>query len=265
MKALFPAVLVSALLLAAPTMRATVLLDDTFADGTRNNTSLPTDAAWFASSGGSLTATTGAMTLSMGNSAILGVCYFTTNAASPASLGVGDTLLATIIFTFNGVAPSNTSQGFRIGLFDFGANRVSADFSSSSSQGANVAGYALFQTMGAIFNNATPMDLRKRTTLTDTSLLGTSGDWTSLGTGPGNTNGFSGFTSGGQYTLQLSLQRTDVNSLQVTATSCRREHRRPSARNRWINPSSRDRTPPSPSSPPAARRSATNGITTATH
>jgi pectate lyase len=218
MKALFPAVLASALLLAAAPVRATVLLDDTFADGTRNNTSLPTDAAWFASSGGSLTAAPGAMTLSMGSSAILGVCYFTTNAASQASLGVGDTLLATITFTFNGVAPSNSSQGFRIGLFDFGANRVSADFSSSSSQGANVSGYALFQTMGAIFNNATPMDLRKRTTLTDTSLLGTSGDWTSLGTGPGNTNGFSGFTSGGQYTLQLSLQRTDVNSLQATAT-----------------------------------------------
>jgi pectate lyase len=219
MKALFSAVLASTLTLAAVApARATVLLDDTFADGTRNNTSLPTDAAWFASSGGSLTAAPGAMTLSMGSSAILGVCYFTTNAASQASLGVGDTLLATITFTFNGVAPLNSSQGFRIALCDFGANRISADFSSSSSQGANVAAYALFQTMGVTFNNATPMDLRKRTTLTDTSLLGTSGDWTSLGTGPGNTNGFSGFTSGGQYTLQLSLQRTGANSLLFTAT-----------------------------------------------
>jgi len=203
---------------AAAPIHATVLLDDTFADGTRNNTSLPTDAAWYASSGGSLTAAPGAMTLSMGTSAILGVSYFTTSANSPASLSVGDTLLATITFTFNGVAPLNSSQGFRIGLFDFGSNRVSADFSSSSSQGANVSGYALFQTMGVTFNNATPMDLRKRTTLTDTSLLGTSGDWTSLGTGPGNTNTFSGFTTGTQYTLQLSLQRTDVGTMQVMAT-----------------------------------------------
>jgi pectate lyase len=219
MKNLYQTVLAFALMLAAVSPAwATVLLDDTFADGTFNNTSLPTDAAWFASSGGSLTAVPGAMTLSMGTSAILGVSYFTTNASSPASLNVGDTLLATITFTFNGVAPLNSSQGFRIGLFDFGSNRVSADFSSSSSQGANVPGYALFQTMGVVFNNATPMDIRKRTTLTDTSLLGTSGDWTSLTTGPGNTNGFSGFTSGTQYTLQLSLQRTDVNSMLVTET-----------------------------------------------
>ena len=203
---------------AAAQIHATVLLDDTFADGTRNNTSLPTDAAWYASNGGALTAVPGAMTLSMGTSAILGVSYFTTNASSPASLNVGDTLLATITFTFNGVAPLNSSQGFRIGLFDFGANRVSADFSSSSSQGANVSGYALFQTMGVAFNNATPMDVRKRTTLTDTSLLGTSGDWTSLGTGPGDTSLFPGFTSGTQYTLQLSLQRTDVGTMLITAT-----------------------------------------------
>jgi pectate lyase len=219
MKALFHAVLASALVLAAVApARATVLLDDTFADGTRNNTSLPTDAAWYASSGGSLTATTGAMTLSMGTSAILGVSYFTTNASSQASLGVGDTLAVTITYTFNGVAPLNSSQGFRLAVCDFGANRVSADFSSSSSQGANVPAYALFQTMGVTFNNTTPMDLRKRTTLTDTSLLGTSGDWTSLGTGPGSTNGFSGFVNGTQYTLQLSLQRTGSSSLQITAT-----------------------------------------------
>jgi pectate lyase len=218
MKALFPAVLASALVLAAAPSRATVLLDDTFADGTRNNTSLPTDAAWYASSGSSLTAAPGAMTLTLGSSAVLGVSYFTTNAASQVSLGVGDTLAATITFTFNGVAPSNSSQGFRIAVCDFGANRVSADFSSSSSQGANVQGYSVFQTMGAIFNNATPMDLRKRTTLTDTSLLGTGSDWASLGTGPGNTNAFPGFVNGKQYVLQLSLQRTDVNSLQFTAT-----------------------------------------------
>ena len=174
-------------------LRAMVLLDDTFPDGTRNNQNLPTEAAWFASNGGSLTAVPGAMTMAMGSSAILGVSYFTANAASQASLSMGDTLVTTITFTFNGVAPLNSSQGFRLAVCNFGNNRAGADFSSSSSQGANVQGYALFQTMGATFNNATPMDIRKRTTLTDTSLLGTGSDWTSLGTGPGNTNGLSGF------------------------------------------------------------------------
>ena len=199
-------------------IRATVLLDDTFADGKRNVQNLPTESAWYASSAAALTATTGAMTLAMGGSAILGVTYFTPNASSPASLNVGDTLLTTITFTFNGVAPLNTSQGFRLALCNFGTNRVSADFSSSSSQGGNVSGYALFQTMGVTFNNATPTDIRTRTILTDTSLLGTSGDWASLGIGPGNTNSFPGFTSGTQYTLQLSAQRTDTGTLQLTTT-----------------------------------------------
>ena len=142
-------------------IRATLLLDDMFADGTRTNQSLPTDAAWFASKGGSLTAVPGAMTMAMGTSAILGVSYFTSDAASPASLGVGDTLVTTITFTLNGVAPLNPSQGFRLAICNFGDNRAGADFSSSSSQGANVQGYALFQTMGETFNNATPMDIQE--------------------------------------------------------------------------------------------------------
>ncbi len=212
-------ILISALMLVGTLpVRATVLLDDTFADGKRNIQNLPTESAWYASSGASLTAATNAMTMVLGTGAILGVTYFTPNASSPVSLNIGDTLLTTITFTFNGVAPLNSSQGFRLGVCSFGTNRVSADFSSNSSQGANVPGYGLFQTMGVTFSSATPMDLRVRTNLTVTSLLGTGTDWKSLGTGPGNTNSFPGFTTGTQYTLQLSLQRLDAGSLQYTAT-----------------------------------------------
>ena len=73
-------------------------------------------------------------------SAALAVSYFTTNAASSnaVQLAVGDTLLTTITFTFNGVAAQNTSEGFRLGIYEFGSNRVSADFGDSSSQGAGV-------------------------------------------------------------------------------------------------------------------------------
>ncbi len=158
---------------------AVVILDDTWADGNRNNTSLPTNAAWYASTGSALTATTGSMTLTLGSSAILAVSYFTTNAASSnaVQLAVGDTLLATITFTFNGVAAENTSEGFRLGIYEFGSNRVSADFSGNGTQGAGVQGYALFQNMGVTFDNTTPMDIRVRTNLTDTSLLGSSGDY----------------------------------------------------------------------------------------
>ncbi len=203
--------------LAIPS-HAVVILDDTWADGNRNNTSLPTNAAWYASSGSALTATTGSMTLTLGSSAILAVSYFTTNAASPVQLTVGDTLLTTITFTFNGVAAENTSEGFRLGIYEFGSNRVSADFSGNGTQGAGVQGYALFQNMGAAFNDTTPIDIRVRSNVADSSLLGTSGDYTSLGTGPGNTNNFSGFANGTTYTLQYAFQRTASNVMAITVS-----------------------------------------------
>lgn len=165
-KSIFAGVILYGAVLPVP---ATTLLDDTFADGSRSIQNLPVESAWYASSGSSLIAAPGAMTLTLGGSAILGVTYFTSNSASPVSLNIGDTLTANITFTFNGIAPLNTAQGFRIALCDFGTNRASADFSSSSSQGANVPGYALFQNMGGNFNNATPMDIFVRTVLSDKS------------------------------------------------------------------------------------------------
>ncbi len=207
---------------AAPT-DATVLLDDTFADGTRTNQNLPTDSAWFVSSAADVTMTTGSMSIATPNGSFMGITYFATNSSSPVQLWIGDMLTATITFTLNNVAPLNTSQGFRLGLFDFADSTLSpkwvtADGFSTSSQGTNVQGYALFQNMGVAFNNATPMSLTKRTTATDSSLLGTSGDWTSQINGPGNTNNFHGFASGGQYLLQFMAQRADAVSLVLTVT-----------------------------------------------
>jgi pectate lyase len=196
---------------------ATVILDDTFATGTRNVQNLPTSSAWYFSSGGSVTASPGAMSMAMGSSAILGVTYFAPNNA-PVSLAVGDSLLATINFTFNNVDTTNSGSGFRFAVCDFGTTRSTADLSSNSGQGTNVQAYALFQNMSATFSSANPMAIMKRTTLTDPSLLGTGGDWTTLASGPGNISSFPGFTSGSQYSLQITLQRTDASSMQITAT-----------------------------------------------
>jgi hypothetical protein len=202
---------------------AGVVLDDTWADGTRTDQNLPTESAWYSSSGGSLTATTGSMSLAVPSGAIFAVTYFTTNAAVPISLNVGDTLQATIGLTFSGVAAQNSSQGFRLGLFDFADStlspkRVTSDGSLSGNNGLGngVQGYALFQNMGTAFNSSNPMGILKRTNLADSGLLGTSGDWTSLTNGPGSTSGFPGFASGTNYVLQLTLQRTGTNSLTFT-------------------------------------------------
>ena len=51
-------------------VHATVYLDDTWADGTRSNQALPSNSAWYASTGASLTAAPNSMSLAVGSSAI---------------------------------------------------------------------------------------------------------------------------------------------------------------------------------------------------
>jgi len=211
------------LLLTTFAASAVTLLDDTFADGTRGNQSLPTDAAWFVSSASSWKTAVNALTVTNGGSAILGVTYFGANSSTPVSLNVGDTLTVAVTFTFTNVASQNGSQGFRFGVYNFAESTLSprwatADLSGNSTQGSGVRGYSLFQNCGVTFNNSSPMDLRSRTNLASASLLGTTGDHKSLVTGPGNTNNFSGFTNGGQYTLQFILFRTNTTDMFVTAT-----------------------------------------------
>ena len=197
------------------------ILDDTWLSGSRTIQNLPASSAWFTSSFGSLKAAPGAMTLTVGSSVLI-LTYFTPTINSPpVTLNVGDTLTASINFTFNGLPTlPSSSQGFRIGLFDFadGSNspkRVSSDGMSSSSQGLNVAGYALFQKMYTSFSDTTPMAIRKRTSLSDASLLGSSGDYTTLASG-GDTNAFPGFANLTPYTLQFVLKRTSLTSMDIT-------------------------------------------------
>ncbi len=55
------------------------------------------------------------------------------------------------------------------------------------------------------------MDIRKRNLVPDNSLLGSSADWTTLTSGPGNTNNFLGFSNGDECWLKFRLFRTNSN------------------------------------------------------
>src|ERR1041385_683428 len=95
-------------ILATMTAPAAVLLDDTWADGTRTNTSLPTDAAWYASSAASLVAAANSLTATPNaTQSRTWWTFFTTNAASLVALNVGDTLKPTLTFTPSGVVAQN--------------------------------------------------------------------------------------------------------------------------------------------------------------
>ena len=202
-----------------------ILLDDTWSTGTRTNQDLPTSSAWWASCSTCITSTVSGMTLAIGGSSVMAMTYFTPDSNSPpVQLNVGDTLTATFEFVFDGIpAAGSSSQGFRIGLFDFadGSNvpkRVSSDGFSGGAQGLYVSGYALFGKMYGTFKDETPIDIRKRTTLQDVSLLGTSGDYTSLAKDSLDTSAFAGFTNLTPYSLQFILHRTGLNSMAITVT-----------------------------------------------
>jgi polygalacturonase len=213
--------------LAVPCHAAVLLNQTSWSSGTRTTQNLPTASAWFSSSSGSLSVSSSQLRMIAGASSGAAITYFTdTSNSPPVTLNVGDTLTATILFTFNGVhLGGSSSQGFRL-AFANSANasnnplRVSADGApfSSGGQGSWVEGYGLFQKMYGAFSDDQPIDIRKRTNLPDPSLLGTSGDWTSLAKDHLDTSSFSGFADLTQYSFQTILQRTNLSSAVITMT-----------------------------------------------
>src|SRR5258705_12964343 len=93
----------SLIFLLANSGHATVLLDDPWADGTRTNQNLPSESAWFSSTGSALTAAMNSMNLALAGSAVMPITYFTTNDTSPVQLSMGDTLIATFRLTFTNI------------------------------------------------------------------------------------------------------------------------------------------------------------------
>src|SRR5450759_5293922 len=104
----------------ATVVQANVLLEDTWADGTRTNQNLPTDSAWWFSHSAT-TAQTNSMFVPIlsNNSAVLGVTYFTDGITNPVRLGVGESLTVSVNVVLSNLPPQNTLLGFRMGVFNF--------------------------------------------------------------------------------------------------------------------------------------------------
>jgi hypothetical protein len=201
-----------------------VLLDDTWASGSRTNQNLPTSSAWWSSDVGNPVASPGSMIVTVGVSSVMALTYFTDYSDFPVQLNVGDTLTATFDFIFDGItAAGSSSQGFRFGLFNFADSslnpkRVTADGFGGSSQGNGVQGYALFGKVYGTFSDDQPIDIRKQTNLSSGNLIGTSADWTSVDKEHLSTGSFSGFANLTPYSLQMILQRNSLTSLTITVT-----------------------------------------------
>ena len=208
--------------------RATVLVHDTWQDGTRTDPAAPVysedgtdldgdgdlESAWYSGgSGASATASPGHLVFTMGSSSGSWTTYFTPETNQVTLAGAGDQLKVTWVFTPSGVNAGNTSQGFPIALVDTpSAQRISSDTSPGS---AAYTGYGVFMNMSPTLGNNHPFQLVERS-VTSGDLLTSSGNWT--GVADGATNGNHGYDSGTNYTFVMTITRNAANGLDIAAT-----------------------------------------------
>lgn len=192
---------------------AVVLLNDTFADGSRIETNLPTESGFWASSAGDVTTTAGNVRLGMAGSSRRMHTYFTPEG-SPVSLDVGQKLIATIDFIPEEGFIDVTSRNFRFGLF-YDPVQMAQDGVGDSGVGNgwyDATGYAVQFSLGG---TATAANARvgKRTGITGTySLLGTDAAYT-YGSNGGKANNL---TLDTVYTLTMTLDYQTAGEMLVS-------------------------------------------------
>lgn len=151
--------------------------------------------------------------------------YFTDETQPPVHLAVGRAIKVTLPFIPNSFNSFTGNSGLRIGLFDYfdAGTRITADgpaVGGSQGSGAGVRGYMLNLNFGPTFTDATPLELLARNFLPDNNLMGSIADFESLGSGPvgGVDTNAPAFQAGTEYTLEFTVARTAVNSVDFTTT-----------------------------------------------
>jgi hypothetical protein len=206
-----------------------VLLDDTWADGTRTDTSLPNESAVWAGHPAEVTVAVGSLqygTPGYTSSHKLWT-YFTADGGE-RSLSVGEQLVATVEYIPRGLYVDN-GEDFRMGLYHDPTDSqvwqdINSDGGGSSNPWMDAEGYGMrvTQSSGAGDNP----QIGTRTDMANTSLLGSSGayTWTSGGADVQDmTNGLVytavfmvDYISASQVDVTYSLY--DVNGLMTTLT-----------------------------------------------
>jgi hypothetical protein len=151
--------------------------------------------------------------------------YFTKPEDAPIHLGIGRTLRVTMPFTPNAFTAQTNNGALRFGLFNYadGGNRIITDgnnVTGSTGNGAGVRGYMLSVDFGPTFTANSPLSLLARIGMGDNNLMGTTGAYQSMGSGPagGGYTNVTAFQAGITYNLVLSVTRTDVNSVNLSVS-----------------------------------------------
>jgi hypothetical protein len=224
-------VLVGAMLVAVPIAEAALIVNDSWADGGRDNGADPLDSNWWTSS------STNAVEVSVGS---LGMVTGTSGRGihtvfpTQTLANVGDTLVATYTFTTPATIGSGGTGGFRAGLFDtLGRAGLNADIAASSASpnalfgwgtGATPPGPGTAGLPGYMFDmdvgtGVEDLGFRQHDsgTVNPTGrLLGTTTGFAQISpTGP---DGVYTFAPNTTYTGSLTLTRLSATDMQVTGT-----------------------------------------------
>src|SRR5215213_8380058 len=141
-------VLITASLASGPIAHSALIVDDSWADGGRNNGADSLDTNWWSSvssTGTGIEVSAGSLGMVTGSSGrgIHGV--FPTQTLANA----GDALVATYTFTTPATIGSAQTGGFRVGLFDtLGRSGLDADITSSSGTPNSLFGLYSSATVG---------------------------------------------------------------------------------------------------------------------
>jgi PEP-CTERM motif len=207
------ACVMATMVLTPATAFAQVIVDDSWASGTR--TSPPNDAGWwYSTSSSGIEVGVGYLGLVTGTS---GRGIHGTFAAQ--TLGIGDTLTAT--FTLTTPATVTTSGGgganFRIGLFDTTGHDLAQDLTASSgspnAEYNNLNGYMMDFDVNPT-TASTNIAFRERTNPSSGQLLASTSDYTSLSSGGGSYS----FAANTTYTGVWSLTRTGADTLDLSGS-----------------------------------------------
>jgi PEP-CTERM motif len=232
-KFLAAATSMAAALCVAASASAALIVNDTWQDADRSDPAAPTysengvdsdtdtdiESAWFVggSGGAALNATQGNMQMDVNGSSASWTTFFTPDHKKVLLANDGDFVKATWTFTTGDVNASNTSQNFRLAFLETpDGTRITSD-AAPNDAAFDGAAYAMFMNMGETTGRSTSFELKKRSLLTTSNLLSSSGNWsTSLGNGLGNA--LPGYADNTEYTFTISATRNASDGLDLVAT-----------------------------------------------
>jgi hypothetical protein len=203
----FAAILTPAMVYA----QVQVIVNDSWADGGRNNGADPLDADWWTSSASSgIEVSVGSLGLVSGTSG-RGIH----GTFAPQTVLIGDTLRATYTFTTPATVGTALASPFRVALMDFNNPGLAADLTASSSSPQplyiGLPGYmADFDVNTGVTADTSIREHDLASTLG--RLLGTTSEWISLGSGPDA--GYT-FAPNTEYVGVFAVTRTGTDSMSI--------------------------------------------------